>query len=337
MATLSPTSLFTARELCELALRKVGAYSRNDASADPNDLVIALDFMELEISNLAGGDRAQWLVPETVEFALTANTASFVLETIAGAAFPDLKIAYPIEASVATGSTLAYDAQTGNFTLGLILTGGTSGATATIVEDSDAGTTGTLTLLRVFGTFADNEVITDSSTGSATVNGTLSGSGDSVTPIDLIRREEYESIPDKTTSGTPNAVHIDRLVNEDKNLFVYPVPTDALSILQLVVMTYPRTVRTSLADQAGAGDITHGFDRVFQKWCVLATARQIGDGPCRQLKSEKLDRIEKETTECLKILQEKYNRERISTRLHRTKRWDGGSTSRGGFRSIWKH
>lgn len=71
------------------------------------------------------------------------------------------------------GSTLAYDTQTGNFTLGTILTGGTSGATGRIVADSDSGATGTLTLTDITGVFLDNEIITDTSTGSATVNGAL--------------------------------------------------------------------------------------------------------------------------------------------------------------------
>lgn len=69
--------------------------------------------------------------------------------------------------------TLAYDAQTGNFTAGDVITGGTSGATATILEDSDGGATGTLTLGGISGTFANDEIITDPSGGSATVNGTL--------------------------------------------------------------------------------------------------------------------------------------------------------------------
>jgi len=70
-------------------------------------------------------------------------------------------------------STLAYDTQTANFTAGLTITGGTSGATALIVSDADGGATGTLELREIVGAFVDNEIITDSSTGSATVNGTL--------------------------------------------------------------------------------------------------------------------------------------------------------------------
>jgi hypothetical protein len=69
-------------------------------------------------------------------------------------------------------ATLAYDAQTANFTVGATLTGGTSGATAMIKKDSDNETTGTLTIKNISGTFQNDEVITGSSGGSATANGT---------------------------------------------------------------------------------------------------------------------------------------------------------------------
>jgi len=67
-------------------------------------------------------------------------------------------------------NTLPYDAQSANFTVGLTVTGGTSGATGVIIADTDAGGTGTLELANISGIFADNETITDTSTGSATVN-----------------------------------------------------------------------------------------------------------------------------------------------------------------------
>lgn len=76
------------------------------------------------------------------------------------------------------GATLAYDAQSANFTVGALLTGTTSGCKARIVGDSDSGATGTLTVRSIVpganGFFQDNEAITDSSSGAATVNGTLS-------------------------------------------------------------------------------------------------------------------------------------------------------------------
>ena len=68
---------------------------------------------------------------------------------------------------------LAFDAQTSNFTIGQTLTGGTSGATATITGVSDSGTTGVVVLGGITGTFADNESITDGAGGSATANGVV--------------------------------------------------------------------------------------------------------------------------------------------------------------------
>lgn len=67
-------------------------------------------------------------------------------------------------------NTLPYDGQTGNFTVGLVVTGGTSGATGTIIADADGGASGTLTLQQISGIFVDNETITDSGGGSAAVN-----------------------------------------------------------------------------------------------------------------------------------------------------------------------
>jgi hypothetical protein len=65
---------------------------------------------------------------------------------------------------------LAYDAETAPFTVGATLTGGTSAATAKIERVEDSGTTGILTLSNIWGTFANNETITDSDTGSATAD-----------------------------------------------------------------------------------------------------------------------------------------------------------------------
>tara|TARA_Y100000310_G_scaffold157840_2_gene157299 strand:+ start:11237 stop:13588 length:2352 start_codon:yes stop_codon:yes gene_type:complete len=93
------------------------------------------------------------------------------------------------ETCLVTSGTLNYDAQTANFTVGEVLTGGTSNATALIVEDTDSGTAGTLNLIITSGTFQDNETITDASGGSATSDGTLTASlsADGLTASNVIR------------------------------------------------------------------------------------------------------------------------------------------------------
>ena len=77
-----------------------------------------------------------------------------------------------------TGS-LCYDALTNNFAVGETIIGSTSGATGSItVVNEDAGAiSGCLELGNVTGTFQDNEIVTGSSSGSATVNGSLFDSG----------------------------------------------------------------------------------------------------------------------------------------------------------------
>lgn len=74
------------------------------------------------------------------------------------------------------GFNLAYDAQTANFTVGRTLVGKNSNAKGVIVADTDGGTTGTLTLKRVQGTFYDNEPIEEfnaTTPGAAVANGGL--------------------------------------------------------------------------------------------------------------------------------------------------------------------
>lgn len=90
-------------------------------------------------------------------------------------------------------STLAYDAQTANFTVGAKLTGATSGATARIVADADGGVTGTLTLHSINGDFIDNEIITDDVTGSATANGILAPGAVTILDQDVISTAETDA------------------------------------------------------------------------------------------------------------------------------------------------
>lgn len=77
---------------------------------------------------------------------------------------------------------LSFDAETSAFTVGQTVTGGTSGASATILAiTKTSATEGTLKLGAITsGPFQDNEAITDAATGSATANG-ASASGSAIT------------------------------------------------------------------------------------------------------------------------------------------------------------
>lgn len=67
--------------------------------------------------------------------------------------------------------TLTYSAQTANFTLNGVVVGATSGAYGTVEADSDGGSSGTLTIKTLSGTFSNGETIKDNYGGSATASG----------------------------------------------------------------------------------------------------------------------------------------------------------------------
>jgi len=97
--------------------------------------------------------------------------------TIGSLTSAELKIdyAYNIRTSV------VYDNQTVNFTVGDEVIGRTSKAKGIIESDTDGGTTGTLVLTNVKGTFLDNEKIINSLSptgGSAQINGTPTDTSD---------------------------------------------------------------------------------------------------------------------------------------------------------------
>ena len=244
-----PTRLFSARDIAELALQRIGAYSPMDSAADDTEMRRALEWMELGISDLAGRKRCQWLIPATITFALEADTPSYVLADVMGSAVPSLGVAYAISA-----------------------------------KTIDAN--------------------------SAERN------------VDVIRRDDFEAFTDKTTSGDPDFVYLDRLVN-DGMIYTYPVKTGSTALsLRLVVMTYPRSVLGPIGEAEPAGDVEHGFDRTWQLWLVHSTAALIGAGPVRRLRKQDLDEIKEARDRSEAALMTFHNRETVSLKLRRTRRRD---------------
>jgi hypothetical protein len=146
--------------------------------------------LSASLSGFAGGD---W---SSVQF---ATTGGVYLDLVNGA---DKKLIYDGTDFFPVGTTdlvsLDYDAETAAFTKGATLTGGTSGATAAIVKIIDNGTTGTLWLDSITGTFQDNETITDDNgtPGSATADGTVTtlwGKVDGIDPANLSQNWVYKN------------------------------------------------------------------------------------------------------------------------------------------------
>lgn len=132
-------------------------------STDPN----SDGFTRISVALPSNAARTGYTVRNTTKIGLKATTFGSLQ-----------KLWYILGFGVTTADRvikLNYKTQTSNFTVGQVLTGGTSTATGTISADVDGGTTGTLTLTGVVGNFIDGEIITDALTGSATASGTQYG------------------------------------------------------------------------------------------------------------------------------------------------------------------
>lgn len=249
--------LLPSREIAEMALQKVGAFTPNDEGANPSEVERALDWMEIEIGHLSGVHRLQWLIPTTVEFDLEDEIAEYVLAEVLGSAYPSLGVAYPIRAYRGT------------------------------VQDVDD----------------EDEVV-------------------NFVEIPIVRRAQYEAFRDRNASGVTDWIYIDRL-NDSKNLFVYPTQNAGVNVrLRLLLQTYPRSVQGP-GNEDAAGDTGHGFPVEWQKWLILQTSAAIGDGPVRRLDSKTLGDIRVSAERALIELMGAQNREKVTHRLHRTRRYGG--------------
>ena len=117
------------------------------------------------------------------------------------------------------GFTLLYDAQTVNFTVGRTVYGVKSNARGVIMDDTDAGATGTLELKKVVGNFQDNEeireeIVSAETSGVAIVNGTL-------TRV-LVEGGEWAAIAASAVDDEAYFINPDIAANEDSRYAVLP-------------------------------------------------------------------------------------------------------------------
>jgi hypothetical protein len=136
-------------------------------------------------------------------------------------------------------------------------------------------------------------------------------------PLEIIRRKEYEDINDKDATGEPTHIYIDRL-NEDQNLFVYPVPTVSTYSIRLVCQTFAANLLDGTPHSRG--NVSHGFSAEWQRWLILQNAADIGSGPVRRLPTPEINDMRQQAGEAKARLMAYSNREKTSqprrTRAH---------------------
>ena len=101
--------LLSAKDVCERALRMVGAFAINDSAAQPEDLLEALHWLDMGLSQLTGTAVIRALVPATLSVPLsTADQKSYDLSDALTTNFPSDGVAFPIEAWLQDDSNNRY-------------------------------------------------------------------------------------------------------------------------------------------------------------------------------------------------------------------------------------
>lgn len=95
--------LYSINEICERALRKIGAYSINDSGADAAYMEEARHWLDMIVAHLSARKRRWWLVPATYSFDLTAGQAAYNLRTSLSGA--KLEFIVQVNAVEVTGGT----------------------------------------------------------------------------------------------------------------------------------------------------------------------------------------------------------------------------------------
>jgi hypothetical protein len=147
-----------------------------------------------------------------------------------------------------SGSLTLSVAATGSFTVGETITGGTSGATASIT--SSLTTTSFATTIPV-GSFTLNETITGGTSGATTTVSAVQDLSDTQSTIDMLSavvtrtgtdfeitrlsRSEFLNIPTKTQTGRPNQFFLDRQISPV--LKIWPVPDNSTDVIKFNRLT----------------------------------------------------------------------------------------------------
>ena len=81
--------LFTATQIADLALQKIGAFSPRDGAADPDEQDRALAWLDLVVGHLTGTRNCYWLIPNEFTLPLTVGQREYDLMTVMGADYPE--------------------------------------------------------------------------------------------------------------------------------------------------------------------------------------------------------------------------------------------------------
>lgn len=134
-----------------------------------------------------------------------------------------------------------------------------------------------------------------------------------VQELTQVLRSEYEADMFKESTGTPTMVVVDRVV-ENPTAYVAPAPGDDSYAIEFRFQAYTPDITKD------PSNISHGFDRAWERYLALRTAHDCGMGPIAWLPDERLRRLAEQAAAAERQLRG-FNQQ--ETRFHEVRPWTG--------------
>lgn len=102
----------TVREICERALRKIGAFPMSEDSADPELMFEAGYWLDMLVGHVSGQRRRTYFFTQPIEISLSADTRSYdIANSATDGTYPNAGLLYPVAAWVTNDSGDKYDVE----------------------------------------------------------------------------------------------------------------------------------------------------------------------------------------------------------------------------------
>lgn len=96
----------TVGEICERALRKIGAYPIGDIGAEPMQMNEARFWLDMVIGHITAKGRVWWLVEESVTFDLVEGQSTYTLQDYIGTQVPTNEVQFIMSARLTPSPTV---------------------------------------------------------------------------------------------------------------------------------------------------------------------------------------------------------------------------------------
>ena len=315
------SNVYSAKELCERALRAIGAFPVTDSAADGEQLREAMTWLDLILAENAGINKLLFLIPSPtlVQFTITNGTGAYDLIAALGANAPVDGVQFPVAAYLsrtAGNETVASFASVPDtIILGLTATDLTTPANipdgTTVVAVNY--TTGEVTLSAPCAIQVGDSL--QFSTAPSPTDLIVTAIGQLTNyrrhPIPLVKRDEFMATHNPAETGPPRMVYIDRL--PDSQLYIFPTPqvSDPSSyILELDVQTYaPNVAPAGVTGTQPQGSVLTNFRQSWQRYLIAQLSHDLGCGPIFKIQEQSLNRFGKMAADAKGRLEAFENRE----------------------------